>query len=122
MNSIDTVLKLQLFWELMQTVHEELTTAIGTNTPSYRTVARWASHFREATEDVNDNPQSSLPASQLPDSWFHRLSTMIHHIPLVMRLHLRYRSLSHSTIERIIHHCFKMKKNDISLGISLIER
>ena len=30
-----------------KTIHKELTTALGPNAPSYRTVARWASRFRK---------------------------------------------------------------------------
>ena len=30
-----------------KTIHEEFTTALGPNAPSYRTVARWGKRFRE---------------------------------------------------------------------------
>ncbi|CAF1476432.1 unnamed protein product, partial [Didymodactylos carnosus] len=39
-----------------KTIHEELTTALGPNAPSYSTVARWAKRFREGREDFNDEP------------------------------------------------------------------
>ncbi|CAF5068577.1 unnamed protein product [Rotaria sp. Silwood1] len=39
-----------------KTIHEELATAMRTNTPSYPTVARWTKRFREGREDVNDDP------------------------------------------------------------------
>ena len=42
-------------------------------------------------------------------NWFDKLSAMIH-IQLIMKLYLTLLSLSHGTIERIIHNGLKMKK------------
>ena len=42
-------------------------------------------------------------------NWFDKLSAMIH-IQLLIKLYLTLLSLSHGTIERIIHDCLKMKK------------
>ncbi|CAF5098576.1 unnamed protein product [Rotaria sp. Silwood1] len=50
-----------------KTIHEELTTALGPNAPSYRTVARWANRFREGRENVNDDPRSGRRVSELTD-------------------------------------------------------
>ena len=58
MNSIDMIEEFQLFCTYVdqKTIHEELVTALGQNTPSYTTVIRWAKRFRERGEDINDHP------------------------------------------------------------------
>ena len=48
-----------------KTIHEELATALGPNVPSYVTVTSWARRFREGREDVNDDPRSGRPVSEL---------------------------------------------------------
>ena len=84
---------------------------MGSNAPSYRTVAEWAKRFRKRREDVNDDPRSGRPLSELTDE----------NIELVREinsndLHSTYDDiidetfLSHRTIERIIYDCLKMKK------------
>ena len=50
-----------------KTIHEELVTALGSKAPSYPTVAEWAKRFREGREDVNDDPRSGRPVSELTD-------------------------------------------------------
>ena len=50
-----------------KTIHEELATALGPQAPSYPTVAEWAKRFREGREDVNDDPRSGRPVSELTD-------------------------------------------------------
>jgi [histone H3]-lysine36 N-dimethyltransferase SETMAR len=94
-----------------KTIHEELATALGPNAPSYPTVARWAKCFREGREDVNDYPRSGRPVSELTDENIELVRQVIINDP-----HSTYdeiiaeTSLSHGTIERIIHDCLKMKK------------
>jgi transposase len=94
-----------------KTIHEELTTALGPGAPSYRTVARWAQRFREGREDVNDDPRSGRPVSELTDENIELVRQVINNDP-----HSTYdeiiaeTSLSYGTIERIIHDCLKMKK------------
>ena len=48
---IRTILEIDL-----KTIHEELVTALRSCAPSYTTVTRWAKRFRQAREDVNDDP------------------------------------------------------------------
>ena len=50
-----------------KTIHEELATALGSKAPSYPTVAEWAKRFSEGREDVNDDPRSARPVSELAD-------------------------------------------------------
>ena len=40
----------------LNTIHEELVTTLEPNASSYTTVTRWANHFCEGREDVNDDP------------------------------------------------------------------
>ena len=48
MDSIDTILKYELFLGIdAKTMHEELTTTLGPNASSYRTVAKWTRRFRK---------------------------------------------------------------------------
>ena len=50
-----------------KTIHEELATALGPDAPAYLTVEKWAERFREGREDVNDDPRSGRPVSELTD-------------------------------------------------------
>jgi transposase len=94
-----------------KTIHEELTTALRPNAPSYSTVARWAKRFREGRENVNDESRSSRPISELTDTNIQLVRQVINNDP-----HLTYDDiiaetfLSHGTIERIIHDHLKMRK------------
>ena len=56
---IPTILQIYL-----KTIHDELVTALGPSAPSYTTVTRWAKHFRQGREDVNDHPRSASPVSE----------------------------------------------------------
>jgi histone-lysine N-methyltransferase SETMAR len=93
------------------TIHQELSTAIGSNAPSYSTFARWAKRFREGREDVDDEPRSGRPISELTDRNIELVRQIINNDP-----HSTYddiiaeTSLSHGTVERIIHDHLKMKK------------
>ncbi|CAF4619051.1 unnamed protein product, partial [Rotaria sp. Silwood2] len=49
------------------TIREELATALGSKAPSYSTVAEWAKRFHEGREDVNNDPRSGRPVSELTD-------------------------------------------------------
>src|SRR5271155_5843621 len=95
-----------------KTIHEELVTALGTSAPSYTTVTRWAKRFRERREDVNDDPRSGRPVSELTDENIELVRQVISNDP-----HLTYdeiiaeTSLSHGIIERIIHDCRRNEKS-----------
>ena len=52
----------------MATVHEELTIALGFNTPSYSTVVRWAKRLRVEREEVNGKLRSGCSISELTDA------------------------------------------------------
>ncbi|CAF4330992.1 unnamed protein product, partial [Rotaria sp. Silwood2] len=94
-----------------KTIHEELATALGPKAPSYPTVADWAKRFREGREDVNDDPRSGRPVSELTDENIELVRQVINNDP-----HSTYddiiveTSLSRGTIEEIIHNYLKMKK------------
>ena len=85
--------------------------SLGSKTPSYPTVAEWAKRFREGREDVDDDPRSARPVFELIDENMELVREIISSDP-----HSTYdeiiaeTSLSHDTIERIIHDCLKMKK------------
>ena len=101
-----------------KTIHGELATALEFKAPSYPTVAEWAKHFREERENVNDDFRSARPLSELTDENIELVREVISNDS-----HSTYDDiipetfLSHGIIERIIHHCLKMKKNYITLGI-----
>jgi hypothetical protein len=83
-----------------KTIHEELTTALGPNAPSYRTVARWASRFREGREDVNDDPRSGRPVFELTDENIELVRQVINNDP-------------HSTYDDIIAETCKRKSSTV---------
>ena len=64
-----------------KTIHEELRTALRPNAPSDRTVARWAKRFREGREDVNDDPRSGRPVSELTDENIELVREVINNDP-----------------------------------------
>lgn len=92
-------------------IHEELATALGPDAPAYRTVAKWAERFREERENVNDDPRSGRPVSEVTDKNIELVRQVIINDP-----HSTYDDiiaetfLSHGTIERIIHDHLKMRK------------
>ena len=47
------------------TIYEELVTLLGPGALSYTTVTRWAKHFCEGREDVNNHPRSASAVSEL---------------------------------------------------------
>ena len=81
--------------------------------PSYTTITRWAKRFRQGREDVNDHSQSASPLSQFTGENTQLLRQVISNDPhstydeIIAETSL---SLSHNTIEQIIHDCLKMKK------------
>ena len=94
-----------------KTIHEELVAALGPSAPSYTTTARWAKRFREAREDVTDDPRSASPLSEFTVENMQLVRQVTSNDP-----HSTYdeiiaeTSLCHSTIERIIQDCLKTKK------------
>ena len=94
-----------------KTVHEEPVTTLGSNASSYITLTRWPKCFHDEREDVNDNSRSASPLSKFTGESIELVRQFISNDP-----HSTYNeiiaetSLSHSTIERIIHDCLKMKK------------
>ncbi len=76
-----------------KTIHEELATALGPKAPSYPTVAEWTKRFREVREDVNDDPRSGRPVSELTDEHIELVHEVINNDP-------------HSTYDNIIAETF----------------
>ena len=98
-----------------KTIHEEFVTALGPSAPSCTTVTRWAKRFHEGREDVNNDSRSASSLSQFTGKTIQLVRQVInndlhstyHEIIAETSLSL---SLSHGTIERIIHDWYKMKK------------
>ena len=94
-----------------KTIHEELVTALRPSAPSYTIVTRWTKRFREGKEDVNDYPRSASLVSEFKGENIELVQQVISNDP-----HSTYdeiipdASVSHGTIERIIHGCLKIKK------------
>ena len=84
---------------------------MGSKVPSYPTVVEWAKCFHEGRENVNHDPRSDRPLSELTDENIELVQEVIS-----KDTHSTYNDiiagtfLSHGTIERIIHDCLKMKK------------
>ena len=98
-----------------KTIHKKLATAWGPSSPSYTIVTRWVKRFREGRKDVNDDPQSSSSLSEFTVEDIELVRQVISNDPhstydeIITGTSLSL-SLSHSTIERIIHDWLKMKK------------
>ena len=112
-------------------IHEELTTAFEPDAPLYRTVSRWTSRFHERRGDVNDGSWSGRPVSELTDENIELSRQITNNDPhstydeIIVKTSLSRSlclSLTIITIERILHDCLEMKKSDILLGTSSIER
>ena len=94
-----------------KTNHEELVTTSRPSPPSYTEATRWATCCREGREDVNDHPRSDSPLSEFIGENIQLVRQVISN-----DLHSAYDeiitqiSLSHGTIERIIHDWLRMKK------------
>jgi hypothetical protein len=92
-----------------KTIFEELTTTLGSDAPSDRTVRRWAQRFCERKEDFNDDLRSGRPVSVLTDE-------NIEHVRIDNDPHSIYddiiaeTSLSHGKIHGIVHDCLKVRK------------
>ena len=79
--------------------------------PSYTAVTRWAKRFREAREDVNDHTRAASPLSEFIGENIQLIRQIISNDPRsTYNEFIPETSLSHGTIERIIHDLFKMKK------------
>ena len=87
-----------------KTIHEELITDLGPDTPSYTTVTKWTKRFRQGREDVNDHPRSASLVSEFTGENIELVRQVISNDP-----HSTYDKiipdtfLFHGTIERIIH-------------------
>ena len=96
-----------------KTIDKELVTALEPNALLYTTVTRWAKCFREGREYANDHPQSASPLSQFTGENIQLVRQVISNDPystyheIIAETPL---SLSHGTIERIIHDCLDIKK------------
>lgn len=94
-----------------KTIFDELTEALGPDTPSYSMVKNWAKRFREGREDVSDDSWSDRPISVLTVENIECVWQVIEDDP-----HSTYEDiiiktdLSRGTIERIIYDHLKMRK------------
>ena len=94
-----------------KTIYEELPTTLEFNAPSYPTVTKWAKCFCEGREDVNNDPRSARPLSELTHENIELVREVISndshstYVDIIPETFLSYR-----TIERIIRDCLKMKK------------
>ncbi|CAF1330070.1 unnamed protein product [Rotaria sordida] len=111
MTLIDPILKIQTILGIdAKTIYEELTQALGSDTPSDRTVRRCTQRFRQEREYVNNDYRSDRPVSVLTDENIERVWQVIED-----DLHSTYDdiiaeiTLSHDTIGRIIHDCLKTR-------------
>ena len=92
---------------------------LGPKAPSYPTVAEWAKRLREGREDLNDDPRSGRPVSELTDENIELVQQVINNDPystydeIIAEI-----CLSYGTIKRIIHDCLKIKKSYITLNAS----
>ena len=83
---------------------------MGSNTPSYTTVTKWTKRFRQGRENVNDHLRSpSLPFPFTAEN-IQLLRQVISNDPHSTYKIIADTSLSHRTVEQIIHDCLKMKK------------
>ena len=105
-------IKIRVILEIdSRTIHEEPVITLGLSAPSYTTVTKWTKRFREGREDVNDYLRFARSLSQFTSENIQLVRQVISNDP-----HSTYHeiitetSLSHDTIERIIHDCLKMKQ------------
>ena len=93
--------------------HEELITVLGPNAPSYRTVARQTSRFREGREEKMSMMTIDLVVQvfELTDENIELVQQIINNDPnSTYDEIITETSRPHGTIERTIHDCLTMKK------------
>ena len=70
-----------------KTIHEELATALGSKAPYHiQQFAEWVKRFREGREDVNDDPRSARPVSELTDENIELVREVISNDPSTFNL------------------------------------
>lgn len=92
-------------------IHEELTTAHGPDVVSYSTVQRWSKKTNDGIMEIEDDPRSGRPVTELTEENIQAVQRIIEKDP-----HSTYddieedTSLSRGTIQTIIHSHLKLKK------------
>jgi len=92
-------------------IHADFTTVLGDEAPSFPTVARWVARFKAGREDLEDDERVGRPITATTEANIELVRVVIKEIPFSIYDDIKAEtSLSHFTINHIIHDCLKMRK------------
>ena len=92
-------------------IQADLNKVLGRDCPSYRTVARWISSFKNGRESFEDDPRSGRPSTSRTEENIAAVRRMIHEDRhTTIALISDELGLSIGSIHTIIHEDLKMRK------------
>ena len=92
-------------------IHTDFATVLGNQAPSYRTVARWVSKFKDGLEDLEDEPRPGRPITAQTNINIEKVREVIEINPWSTFDEIEAETLlSRGTIQTIMHDVLKLKK------------
>jgi histone-lysine N-methyltransferase SETMAR len=92
-------------------IHAELVKIYGESAYSYITVTRWVRRFKEGIESVDDEPRSGRPITACTEENADLIKQLLDDDPFLSARDLEeLTSLSHGTVQNILHDRLQMKK------------
>lgn len=93
------------------TIHEELVLALGDTAPSYTTVTRWASEFKQGRVEVKDDPRSGRPVTSFTKANIDRVRELVEADPHTTYERLEAETqLNTFTLHQILHQALSLRK------------
>lgn len=92
-------------------IHDELSSVLGDQTPSLRTVQRWSKAFREGREEMEDEGRPGRPITETTAENIEQVRLLIDDNPYITIEEVQVQTdLSYGTVQRIISDHLKLRK------------
>ena len=92
-------------------IHVNFISVLGDRAPSYPTVARWVTRFKEGREELEDDERIGRPITMTTQANIELVRAVIEANPFSTYDDIQAEtSFCHGTINHIIHDCLKMRK------------